>query len=171
VQDNAYIEQGWFERKEGNYFAYLRSTQTVPALSGEYPLRSVTGIGNSLTVDSSTPSATLVNFSINPLISIGNIISVGDYLYFTTADVPVYCGVVTNVVQNYRANQNYIEVDTTVTSGNVPPTNTEFFLFVKNQIAESLGILGGYAIIDLENDSTSKVEIFTIETQIQKSYP
>ncbi len=171
VQDNAYIEQDWFVKKEGNYFAYLRSTNTVPALSGEYPLRSVTGIGSSLTVSTGTPSAKIIGFSIDPLISIGNIISIGDYLYFTTAGVPVYCGLITDVVQNYRANQNYIQVDTTVVGGHVPPTNNEFFMFIKNQVAESLGILGNYAIVDLENDSTTKVEIFALNSEVQKSYP
>jgi len=171
LQDNAYIEQDWFEKKEGNWFAYLRSVQTVPALSGEYPLRSVTGIGSSLTVSAGTPSAKLIGFSINPLVSIGSIISIGDGLYFTAAGVPVYCGLVTDVVQNYRANQNYIQVDTTVVGGHVPPTNNEFFMFIKNQIAESLGITGNIAIVDLENDSTSKTEIFALNSEIQKSYP
>jgi len=171
LQDNAYIEQDWFEKKEGNWFAYLRSTNTVPALSGEYPLRSVTGIGSSLTVSTGSPQSKIIGFSIDPLISIGNIISIGDYLYFTTAGVPVYCGLVTDVVQNYRANQNYIQVDTTVVGGHVPPTNNEFFMFIKNQVAESLGILGNYAIVDLENDSTTKVEIFALNSEVQKSYP
>ena len=173
VQDNAYIEQSWFELKEGSYFAYLRSVQTVPALSGDYPLRSVTGIGRSLTVDGSIPSATLVNFSINPLISIGSILSIGDMLYYSLPPytTPILAGEVTNIEQNYRSNLNRITVDCTITGGSVPSSQTAFILFIKNSIAESLGILGHYAIVDLENDSTDKVEIFALNSEIQKSYP
>lgn len=173
IQDNAYIEQDWFTKKEGSWFSYLRSEQSVPALSGEYPLRSVTGIGRSLTVDGSTPSATLINFSINPLISIGNILSIGDMLYYALPpyDTPLLAGQVTNIQQDYRNNLNRITVNCSITGGSVPSIDTAFIMFIKNQIAESLGILGNYAIVDLENDSTSKVEIFTLNSEVQKSNP
>lgn len=173
IQDNAYVEQDWFEKKEGVWFAYLRSVQTVPALSGDYPLRSATGIGRSSNVDGSTPSATTIDFSINPLVSIGSILSVGDYLYYSLPpyDTPVLCGVVTNVQQNYRQNLNRITVNTTITGGNVPPITTAHIMFIKNQIAESLGIVGHFAIITLENDSTEKTEIFALQSELQRSFP
>lgn len=173
IEDNAYIEQSWFEKKEGSWFAYLRSLQTVPALSGEYPLRSVSGIGRSSAVDGSTPSATLVDFSISPLISIGSILSIGDMLYYALPPytTPILAGQVTNIQQDYVNSLNRITVDCSITGGSVPSIQTAFILFIKNQIAESLGILGKIAIVSLENDSTEKTEIFTLEAQIQKSFP
>ncbi len=172
VQDNAYIEQDWFVKKEGAWFAYLRSLQTAPALTGEYPLRSVTGIGRSSNVGG-VPNATTIDFSINPLIAIGSILSVGDMLYYALPpySTPVLCGQVTNIQQDYQNNLNRIIVNTTITGGSVPPIATAFILFIKNQIAESLGIVGHYAIVDLECDSTEKVEIFVLESQVQQSKP
>lgn len=173
LQDNAYIEEAWFEKKEASWFAYLRSTQTVPATSGEYPLRSVTGIGISSDVDGSTPSATLIDFSITPLISIGSILSVGDMLYYSLPpyDTPLLAGQVTNIQQDYRNGLNRITVDCTITGGTVPTSTTAFMMFIKNSIAESLGITGHYAVVSLENTSTEKVELFVLESQLQKSFP
>lgn len=172
IQDNAYIEQDWFEKKEGAWFAYLRSLQTTPAFTGEYALRSASGIGRSSDVTGSGANV-FIDFSINPLISIGSVLSVGDILYYSLPpyDTPVLCGEVTNIQQDYRNSLNRITVDTTITGGGIPPITTAFIMFIKNQIANSLGILGHYAIVDLECDSTEKVEIFTLEAQIQRSNP
>lgn len=173
IQDNAYIEKGWFIKKEGNWFAYLRNLQTVPALTGEYPLRNVIGIGRSLTVDGTIPSATLINFSISPLISIGSILSVGDMIYYSLPPytTPILAGQLMNIQQDYKNNLNRITIDCTITGGSIPSINTAFIMFIKNQVAESLGIIGHYTIIDLENSSTEKVEIFALNSEIQKSYP
>ena len=61
LQNSGYINSDWFELKESTYFAFVRNNA-----NGQLSLRSVNGIGNSLTV---TTGGTVVNFSINPLIS------------------------------------------------------------------------------------------------------
>lgn len=172
IEDNAYIEQDWFVKKEGSWFAYLRSQQTVPALTGEYPLRSVSGIGRSSNVSGSGANV-FIDFSISPLISIGSILSIGDMLYYALPPytTPILAGQVTNIQQDYPNGLNRITVDTTITGGSVPSITTAFILFIKNQIAESLGIIGHYAIVDLENDSTEKTELFLLQSEIQKSFP
>jgi hypothetical protein len=138
LQTTGFIDKTWFEKKEASWYAFVRNSGTTPANPGqEYPLRSLNGIGRSVTVDTTNPAAVIINFSISPLISIGSIVSIGDNLYnapppYTT---PVFIGEITNIVQDYPAGDNYIVVDTTVPSGSVPTIPTAYYLFIKNSVA------------------------------------
>jgi hypothetical protein len=164
LQNSGYIESGWFEKKEAVYFAFIRNNS-----SGQLSLRSVNGIGNSTTrvVFGSTVT---VNFSISPLIDIGNIVSVGDYLYFGTS-VPQLAGQITQVNVNYPAGVNNLVVNTSIPGTVAIPSNTEFFLYIKNSISESHGVLGHYCKFTMENSSTGKIELFAVESEVMKSFP
>jgi hypothetical protein len=173
IQNSGYIEKDWFQKKEQTYFAFIRNSGDVPAGTDEYALRSLNGVGRSQSV-TGPAAATEVNFSISPLIQIGSIASVGDYLYYAlppTYGTPVLCGEITNIVQNYPAGDNYFVVDTTITGGSVPPIQNAYFLYVKNSVAESHGVLGHYCVFTLENDNTSKIELFAVESEVMKSFP
>jgi len=168
LQYSGFIYQNWFERKEATWFAFVRNSGTTPMSAPEYPLRSVNGIGNSISV-TFTATTAQINFSINPLISIGNIISVGDIVYFSASATGA--GIVTSVVQNYAAGLNYIIIDTTPTWAIVIPTQAEYFLFSKNSVAESHGVLGHYCLFELSNNYANKVELFATESELMKSFP
>ena len=176
LQYTGFIDQNWFERKEATWFAFVRNSGTTPMSAPEYPLRSVNGIGNSTSVIFGVGTAT-INFSINPLIAIGSIISIGDILYFSVpAVIPgtfdaVGAGTVINVVQNYVAGNNYIVIDTTPTWTTPIPSQTEYFLFSKNSVAESHGVLGHYCLFKLSNNYNTKVELFATESELMKSFP
>jgi len=173
IQDSGYIEEAWFEKKEQAYFAFIRNSGTIPAGTDEYALRSLNGVGRSITV-SGPAAATEIAFSINPLIAIGSIASIGDYLYYAlppSYSTPVLCGQITNIVQNYPAGDNYFVVNTTITGGSVPPIQNAYFLYIKNSVAESHGVLGHYCVFTLENDNTSKVELFAVQSDVMKSFP
>ena len=90
IQINGFMQDGWFEKKEGAWFAYLRQRGEVPALKGQYAMRSANGIGKTSSV-AITQGTTTLSFSTDPLVSIGNFISVGDYVYHA---VPQYTDVV-----------------------------------------------------------------------------
>jgi hypothetical protein len=173
IQNSGYIEKDWFEKKEQVYFAFIRNSGTIPAGTDEYALRSLNGVGRSLTV-SGPAASTKIAFSINPLIAIGTIASVGDYLYYALGpnyNTPILCGRVTNIVQNYPAGDNYFIVNTTITGGSVPPVQNAYFLYIKNSVAESHGVLGHYCVFTLENDNTNKVELFAVQSDVMKSFP
>jgi hypothetical protein len=172
IQTTGFIDAAWFEKKEQSYFAFVRNNGTIPADVQEYPLRSVNGIGRSTTV-TGPATAVEVNFSISPLISIGNIASIGDYLYYALPPytAPIYCGEITSIDQNYPAGLNRITVDTTSGPGSIPPIQTAFFFYIKNSVAESHGILGHYCVFTIENDNTNKVELFMVESEVMKSFP
>jgi hypothetical protein len=155
-QTTGTISADWFVQKEGAWFAFMRNTGATPAGADEYPLRSLNGISSSTSVDSTTPTAVEVNFNVNT--SIGSILSVGDTLYFISPAptppptppspaTPTRCGKVTAINIDLPSGVNQIVVDTQPPlepAGSIPSTQTDYFMFIKNQIAESHGILGHY---------------------------
>lgn len=82
---------------------------------------------------------------------------------------PTICGTVTAVNIDLPNNVNQIVVDTT--AGNIPSGAVDYFMFVKNQTAESHGILGHYCEFVLTNDSTQPTELFAVESEVMKSFP
>lgn len=174
TQFNGLIEKSWFERKENSLFAFIRSTGSTPASSAQYPLRSVNGIGRS-SVISGTGNAVQVNFSISPtLISIGSIISIGDYLYYSlppSYSTPILFGRVTNIQVDYPNSLNRITVDSTIAGATIPSIQNPYIMYIKNAVAESHGILGHYCVFTLENNETFKVELFAVQSDVMKSYP
>jgi hypothetical protein len=166
IQNSGYISSSWFDKKEQVYFAFIRNNS-----SGELSLRSVTGIGRSVSV---TGGGTKVNFSISPLVSIGGIVSIGDSVYFSIPpaySATFFAGVVSNIIQNYPGGVNQMEINTSV-PGTVPISSpTAYFFTVKNSIAESHGVLGHYCVFDITNGSSSKIELFAVGSEIMKSFP
>lgn len=167
IQDSGTIDADWFEKKEQVWFAFVRNSGDVPAGDDEYVLRSVNGISSSTTVDTTDPAAVEINFATGVIVK--GIISVGDNLYFGHP-TPTFCGQVTAINVDLPNGVNQLVVDTLV-GGTVPPSNTEYFFYIKNAIAESHGVLGHYAVFTLTNSSTSQIELFAAQSDIMKSYP
>ncbi len=174
IQTTGTIDREWFEKKEGAWFAFMRNSGATPAASEEYVLRSLNGIAVSSSVNSAAPAAVEINFPLTT--SIGSILSIGDKLYFIASPVapnstPTLCGTVTAVNIDLPNSINQIVVDTT--AGNIPPGAADYFMFVKNQIAESHGILGHYCefTLTLPSTVTSASELFAVETEVMKSFP
>lgn len=166
LQYSGFIDSSWFERKEASYYAFVRNNS-----NGQFALRSLNGIGNSLTVDFAGSNNAEVNFSINPLVSIGDIISVGDYVYFGAN--PQLAGPVIAINIDYPSGINQIVVNNNmITPLTTPiPGDVNYFLFIKNSVAESHGVLGHYCTFTLENLSSAKVELFSVQSNVMKSFP
>lgn len=171
LQYTGFIDAVYFEKKEAVFFAFVRNSGDVPADPSEYPLRSVNGIGRSISINTAIPSAVEVNFSTNPLIEIGQIISIGDLLYYSLPPytTPVLFGQVTNIDTNYPTNR--LVVNTTITGGNIPLVQSPYIMFIKNSVAESHGVLGHYCKFTITNNDTTAVELFTVESDMMKSFP
>jgi hypothetical protein len=174
IQTTGFINANWFEKKEASWFAFVRNQGTIPANAiQEFPLRSLNGIGRSSSINPTPANAVRINFSINPLVDIGSIISIGDSLYNAPPPFssPIFIGRVTNVVRDYPGGNNYIIVNTSVPGGNVPTTPNAYYLFIKNAVAESHGVLGHYCLFTIENGLASKTELFAVESDVMKSFP
>ena len=150
------IADTYFEKKEGNYFAFIRFLETDINLLMRY----ANGIADVATVDATTPAATTLTFAGS--VNIGSIISIGDMLYY--GSTPTLGGVVTSV------SGQVITIDTTITGASAP-SNGDFILYVKNTVAESHGVMGHYCEYELTNTSTSKVELFSVGSESMKSFP
>ncbi len=146
----------YFEKKEGNYFAFIRFLETDINLLMRY----ANGIADVATVDATAPAATTLTFAGS--VNIGSIISIGDMLYY--GSTPTLGGVVTSV------SGQVITIDTTITGASAP-SNGDFILYVKNTVAESHGVMGHYCEYELTNTSTSKVELFSVGSESMKSFP
>ena len=77
----------------------------------------------------------------------------------------------TTINQNLPAGLNNISLDTTSPDAQAIPGQTEYFLYIKNAVAESHGILGHYGVFHLTNTNTNKIELFAVETEAMKSFP
>ena len=82
---------------------------------------------------------------------------------------PTLCGTVTAINIDLPAGTNQIVVNTS--AGAIPTGQTDYFMFIKNQIAESHGILGHYCEFTLTNTDTTATELFAVETEVMKSFP
>ena len=101
---------------------------------------------------------------------VGSIASIGDFVYATSdpaIDAPVLAG---QIVAPLSSTSNVLTIDTTIPDA-IVPSNSDFILYQKNQIAESHGLLGHYCQITLSNDSTSATELFAVVSDVMKSYP
>ncbi len=166
LQYSGFINSSWFDKKEATYYAFVRNNS-----NGQLALRSLNGIGNSVSVDGRGTSEAEINFSINPLVAIGNIISIGDYVYFGTD--AKFAGIVLDVNIDYPSGINQIKVNNDMINPLTEPipVDVNYFLFIKNSVAESHGVLGHYCTFTLENNSSSKIELFALESNVMKSFP
>lgn len=166
LQNSGYVQSGFFERKEASYFSFIRNDA-----SGELSIRSTSGIGKSDSVTSGV--LTKINFSISPLVSIGGMISIGDSVYFLLLPSTIlnFAGKVSNVIKNYPSGINRIVVDTTVPNTVPITTQDAYILYTKDSVAESHGVLGHYCVFDFTNGSGSKIELFSVGSDVMKSYP
>ena len=150
-----YIDASYFELKEGNYFAYIRSNPNAQDLN----LRSTQGVGRPISINATVPAAVVVTFSYN----LGSIITIGSDAYKNDAGVPLKLGRIINKTSTT------ITIDTTV-GGNIPLV-TDYIFYFQNSIAESYGLRGYYMQFELENVATSRIQLFTVGTNIFKSLP
>ena len=161
----SYTGENYFELKEGSYFSFIRGINSVPVLNTELPLRSAQGIGAITSVDISVPAAIVITYPSNVL---DTILSVGDLFYFVQSNASVLGGSITGV----DFVNNTITVDsTTGVGGSTAMVATNYSFYIKNAVAESHGLRGYYLEFVAENVSTSKVELFTLSSDIMKSFP
>jgi len=144
-------EESSFEEKEGFYSAYIRRNQE-DELNTE--LLSVQGIGNLLQPASSSTNAV---FAFN---RVPSSVNVGDVLFRSAQDTYERIGVITE------------KTGTSLTIGQATILGTaqDFIFASKNPIAESFGLKGYFASIRLVNKSTNAVELYSVNSEISKSY-
>ena len=175
IQTDGYIQNDWFEKKEQSYYAFVRNSGTIPVSLDDLVLRSLNGMGKSSAISYTVNTNVKVSYSINPLVVIESMLSVGDILYYSlppSYSTPVLFGVVKSKVIDYPSGNNYITVDASISGATIPfLIQSPYLLYVKNSVAESHGVLGHYCMFEIENTNTNKVELFVVSSDIMKSNP
>jgi len=150
------IAADYYSLKEGSFFSFIRYNSGSQNLN----LRSTQGIGTCLTVTGSVAAPPVViSFSF----SVDSILSIGDKVYKVSAGVLSEVGPVTAISENRTAITIAIPVGDIVGGDQV--------VYLKDSVAESYGMLGYYLEFTLTNTSTSAVELFSVNTQVFKSFP
>ena len=98
---------------------------------------------------------------------VGSIISIGDTAF--KGNPPLSSGEITAI--NNQTVPFSITIDTTINNPPAPPVAGDFIAVLKNSVAESHGARGYYMEFTLSNSDTSEVELFSVGSNVMKSYP
>jgi len=154
----------YFEEKEGEWFSYIRANTGTK----DFKLRSANGIGSCSQVLGAG-----VSVQIFFTVPMGDILSIGDYVYATLSSV--YAGQIVAIDRT----SGFIQVDATITEpsdsppgsiGTVPTTG-DFIFFYKSTVAESHGARGYYLSFSLKNEDKGAMELFAVGSDLMQSYP
>ena len=160
------IESTSFVKKEGNYFAYVRTNGVASGgalTESDFKSRANGGIGEVTIV-----TTNLLVFPAS--IDINSQLSLGDAIYAGSGSTLSFAGVVIEVSNGDTPSTNYIRLNNT---GGTTPSVGDFVMYFKDAQAESLGVMGHYADVTLTLPSTvtTASELFAIESELMKSYP
>lgn len=145
------VESSFFKEKEGDWYAFIRR------ISDTIDLKSMSTQG----IGTADYSGLVFTFTFD----IPSSISVGDKIYATSDPTTIDVQLV-GTITSYTATT--ITVDA---AAYVPNPSGDFVLSVKDSTAESYGIRGSWMEVKLTNEDTTPVELFTISSDVIKSYP
>ena len=91
-------------------------------------------------------------------------LQVGDIAYYVTPDTSGYNSDPEIIGKISAIGKNFIIVPT-----NPGITADDFIMFSKNKAVNNSSLLGYYAEVKLSNDSTDKVELFSIGSEVTQS--
>ena len=172
LQNNGFISNEWFELKEGSWYAAVKNTTIVPTVISNFASRAINGIGRADNYFG-LPSTRQFDFISNPSFSIGSILSIGDFLYYNNelTNTPMLAGQVIQININLVLNINNIVVDASISGATAPDVLNPYVIGVKDDTAESYGLLGHFCRFILENTGPSPTELFAVQAELMKSYP
>jgi len=150
------IDSSYYSLKEGSFFSFIRYNSGSENLN----LRSTQGVGTCNSVTGSVASAPIIiGFSF----ATDSMLGIGDTAYKVTVSGVLEIGPITAVSEDRK----YITIGVPVND----LTSGDKIVYLKDPIAESYGMLGYYLEFTLTNTSTTPVELFSVNSQVFKSYP
>jgi hypothetical protein len=146
--NTGFITDTFFEEKEGEFYANIRRT------SGTVDTKSlaVQGVGEVLSYTAGVITMTT---------TVGSNVCQGDKVYKDVAGVNTEIGTVTSI------SGSVINISPVV----LAPNPTDFLYVAKDSVAESYGLRGYHMTVEMTNNSTSRVELFSVASETIKSYP
>lgn len=176
IEPGGEIASEWYKKKEGAYFGFVRSSESKPAIGNDrqYELRSLNGLGLSSSVENPSSTNPTVKFDLG--LSIGSIMSVGDFAYFSLdTDTPAYslprfAGKIEEINVDLVNGINEIVLDRS-SGGDVISSQDAYIFYIKDPVAESHGVLGHYCEFEISFISPTPTELFAVEAEVMKSFP
>jgi hypothetical protein len=147
------IEAASFEKKEGDFFAYVRQLDNLTIDAENALLLSTQGVG-----EVSTFVSQVITFTSN---IDSTAFAVGDRIFRVVGSGFVYVGNITA----YGINT------ITVSGPASTPVAGNFIVVGKNRIAESRALRGYYLSCTLTTNEDGPVELFAVSSAIFKSFP
>ena len=100
-------------------------------------------------------------------ITFGNIINqslqVGDIVYFVNEGDVVELGECTSIASDR------LSLVADILDTNIRPSSNSFFMFAKNNVINTSGLVGYHATVTLENTSTELSELFAVNSEVNIS--
>lgn len=93
----------------------------------------------------------------------GNNINFGDNVYYvpSSGGTPVFIGTVISIAGNI------VNID--AVTGVQPPTTNDFIFYESSPMISIGSLKGYYAKVQMKNDSTNKVELFSVGSEVFES--
>jgi len=152
-QDSGHVSKASFSEQEGVYRTYIRRNSTD---IGNTELLSVQGIGMVLVVSGN-------NYTFG---EVPSEVSVGDSLFKATSSGTYQ---LVGTISTVTPGASNTVVATSASA--VTPSVNDFMFAAKSPVAESYGLKGYFAKVKISNTSTSKVEVYAVNTEAAKSFP
>jgi hypothetical protein len=80
-------------------------------------------------------------------------------------------GQVTAINRDTMAGLNNVVINNSITGAVAISIQDAYIAYIKNQQAESYGLLGHYCIFTITNSDSTATELFAVESEVMKSYP
>ena len=150
------IDSDLFKLKEGEWYGYIRNpinTVDLGSISSQ-------GIGEATWNNGALTFTFTFNFTAS--------VSIGDDIY-VTADPALIAVQKVGTVTAFTNSSGSSTI--TINAAAITPNNGDFVVAVKNSQAESYGLRGSYMEVKLTSTTNSAVELFTVSSDVMKSYP
>lgn len=148
------IEAGYFQKKEGYWYAHIRRVGGTVDLSA----MSTQGVGKA------DYSGLVFTFNFKIAASI----AIGDNIY-TSPNPAVDALQLVGPITAFTIGSTTSTI--TVGSAAITPSNGDYVVSVKDSTAESYGSRGSWMEVKLSTNVKTAVELLTISSDVMKSYP
>ena len=90
-------------------------------------------------------------------------LQIGDMIYFEKSGSVAELGLCTDI------STDRLSITADILDTNIRPSNTSFFMFGKNNVINTSGLIGYHATVTLENNSTEFAELYAVNSEINIS--
>ena len=150
-----------FIEKEGKWFNYIKGVDSNVSLDTDFGAFSIQGIGILSSI-----SSDVLTFSG----SINTSLQIGDIIYFQTpATNGSFDTIDSSSINKYGDVTALTKTTVTVNLTGTAPVTDDYIMFVKNHIVNTSSLVGYYADVKFENNSTEKIELFSVGSEITES--